>query len=496
MNGHVFLVHQFLERAARDRPDHPFLVEPALGPNAVATYGEVDRGANRVARRLVGRHDLRSGERVAILAPNSREYVEAYYGILKAGAIAVPLSVGATAAEVALLVADCGARLVVAAGRSMKLAAGLDGVQCVTLADAAEESSEPLALTRDSIDLDPCTIAYTSGTTGRPRGATLSHRNLVANIESIVDSLGLSSDDRGLALLPFHYVYGKSVLNMHVAVGATLVLEPRFAYPNVALDTLEEQRCTGLSGVPSTFAILLHRSNLRDRAIPALRYITQAGGGMSPGLTRELLDALPGKSVFVMYGATEAAARLSCLSPSDVTRKLGSIGKPIRNVELRIDAPDGEVGEILARGSNIMLGYWNDPAETALVLADGWYRTGDLGRRDDEGFFYVEGRLKDMLKVGGQRVAAKQLEEAILACEAPAVLEAAVVGVPDEVLGEAPHAYVVFRDQAETDTSELARHLKAVLPHALCPTAIEVMSSLPKNASGKVMKSALRRVTE
>lgn len=358
----------------------------------------------------------------------------------------------------------------------------------------AAESAEPPA-SPPLTDLDVASIVFTSGSTETPLGATLSHLNIVSNTRSIVEYLHLTRAERMLAILPFHYVYGKSLLNTHAAAGATVVIENRFLYPNTALDTLENEECTGLAGVPSTFAILLNRSNLAERELPQLRYVTQAGGPMSPDLTRRLMEALPGRSVVIMYGATEASARLSYLDPEELPRKIGSIGKAIPNVELRVlredgaEAEVGEVGEIVARGSNMMSGYWGNPEATAEVFDEHGYHTGDLARRDEEGFLYVVGRKRDFIKSGAHRISSLEIEHAIL--ELPQIHEVAVIGVPDEILGEKIKGFVVFREGFEADPLALEKTLKKKLAHK-APSEIEVRDDLPKSPAGKIMKQALR----
>lgn len=347
------------------------------------------------------------------------------------------------------------------------------------------------------IDLDVASIVYTSGSTGKPRGAVLSHLNIVSNTRSIVDYLKLTADDRVLAVLPFYYIYGKSLLNTHVFVGGSVVVDNRFLYPNVILQTMREQAVTGFAGVPSTFTILLSRSNLKASKFPDLRYVTQAGGAMAPSVQKEVAEAFAPAQLFIMYGATEASARLSYLDPADLPRKWGSIGKAIANVELFVageDAhplPAGVEGEIVARGSNLMSGYWNHPEETEKVLKNGLYHTGDLGRMDDEGFLYVVGRSKDMIKIGGNRVSAKEIEEALY--EHPAIIEAAVLAVPDEVLGEAPKAFIVIKKGiGQNIVEELPAFLLKHLAVYKIPKLYEIRDSLPKNDSGKILKLKLR----
>jgi long-chain acyl-CoA synthetase len=513
-----FLVHHFLERNAARRPDAPFLIQ---GGEA-RSYARVERGANRVARFLL-QEGIRRGDRVGLLFENSPGYVEAYYGALKAGCVAVPLNTAADASSLQGFLSDCEARALLVGPRLWKplaqVVADLPRLELLVvlrperlgtppawlrvhdaevLESFEDDSSPGLSL----IDLDPASIIYTSGSTGRPRGATLSHLNICTNTRSIVRYLKLTSEDRVLQVLPFFYVFGKSLLNTHAACGGAVVIENRFMFPNVALDTLERERCTGFSGVPSTYAILLNRSNLAERELCHLRYVTQAGGPMSPEHTRRLMKALPSTQIFVMYGATEASARLCYLDPEQLPDKIGSVGKAIPNVEMRIlredgaDADVGEVGELVARGANIMSGYWGDPEATEEVLGPQGYRTGDLGKRDEDGFLYVVGRKRDMIKAGAHRISAREIENVVL--EHPQVHETAVIGVPDELLGEAIQVYVVMReaDPASPDPEgrDLMTFLRTHLPGYKVPSTIMVMDDLPKNSSGKIMKERLREM--
>ena len=507
----AYLIHHFLEAAAAAAPDRDFIIQQ----DGRFTYAEIERAANRLAHKLIGL-GLRKGGRVGLLAKNSNIYVEAYYAILKARGVAVPLNTAANAAQLKDFLADSGARFLIAGpgmerlvskalpilvGVEVLLATNLERIKDVpahmrgvALDEAADQPDSPPEL--GLVDRDIASIIYTSGSTGRPRGATLSHLNVVSNTRSIVSYLELGADDRVLAILPFYYVYGKSLLNTHACVAGTVVIENRFQYPNVALDTLEAEKCTGFSGVPSTFAILLNRSNFAERKLEDLRYVTQAGGAMSATLTRRLMEALPEKRIFVMYGATEASARLSYLPPEELAAGLGSIGRAIPNVELRVVRGDGsetdpgEVGELVARGSNIMQGYWRDADETGRVLDARGYRTGDLARRDERHLLYVVGRKKDMIKSGGHRIAAREIEDAIL--EHTEVHETAVIGVPDEILGERIKAVVVLRSPDGIDARTLTKFIGPRLPSYKIPQIIEFRSTLPKNESGKIMKQVLR----
>ncbi len=521
--GHTKFVHSFLEDSAERHPDKLAL----FATGKWHTYGELNARTNRLAHLLRDR-GLRRGDRVALLIENSTEYVISYYAVLKAGGTTVAMNTENTAEDIAYISRDCGARFFIATSRfaSETLMSALvppaapppepgdtlegvfiwnkpkDGVTAWqgrpidALPDASEGRSEFNPGVR-VIDLDVASIVYTSGSTGKPRGVVLSHLNIVTNTRSIVDYLELTPEDRILVVLPFYYIYGKSLLNTHFFVGGSVVVDNRFLYPNVVLQTMQEQDVTGFAGVPSTYTILLNRSNLKALKFPRLRYVTQAGGAMAPSIQKEVAEAFAPARLFVMYGATEAAARLSYLDPVDLPRKWGSIGKAIANVDLFVADDQGRPlppeckGEIVARGSNLMSGYWRHPEETENVFRHGLYFTGDLGRMDDDGFLYVVGRTKDIIKIGGNRVSAKEIEEALL--EHPGIVEAAIIGVPDEILGEAPKAIIVVKKGAsERLTSELPAFLKNHLAVYKIPKLYEIRGSLPKNESGKILKQKLR----
>lgn len=522
-----YLLHHFLEHRAQAAPEQIACIH---GDEAV-TYGAMERAANRVAHML---RDLgvRRGARVALLLENSSAYIAAYYGILKAGGVTVAMYTTTMARTLSYILNDCDVGVLITQSKHMPLlaeaAAQLPRLRAVISLDAigAAENGPPageqkhettpwpvmtaqmIAQQPDTpppfhlIDQDLASIIYTSGSTGDPRGAMLTHLNIVANTRSIVSYLGLTANDRIMVVLPFAYVYGKSLLNTHFAAGGTVVIDNRFVFPNVVLKTMQEKAATGFAGVPSTYAILLGKSAVRKMAFPALRYLTQAGGAMAPSLIREVMEVFQGKQIFIMYGATEASARLSYLPPSELPRKIGSIGIPIPNVELRLikengeEAALGEAGEIVARGANIMQGYWNQPEETKAALTKHGFHTGDLGRMDEEGFFYVVGRKRDMIKSGANRVSAQEIEETLL--EHPHVLEAAVIGVPDQYLGEAICAHVALKPEQgngrdEKFTEQIIAFCRQRLPEFKVPRRVIVQEKLPKNEAGKVMKEALRQ---
>jgi acyl-CoA synthetase (AMP-forming)/AMP-acid ligase II len=260
---------------------------------------------------------------------------------------------------------------------------------------------------------------------------------------------------------------------------------------------MKKTKVTGFAGVPSTFLILLDRSAVREFEFGSLRYVTQAGGSMAPTIQKKVAEVFAPAKLFVMYGTTEAAPRLSYLEPEMLPLKWGSIGRAIPNVDLFVadksgnKLPPGHAGEIVARGSNIMVGYWNDPAETARVLKNGLYYTGDIGRMDEDGCIYIVGRVKDIVKVGGFRVSPKEIEEALLRIDE--IHEAVVVGVDDPILGEAIKAFIVPRRSADLTQEKVRGRLSTILPLYKQPKHIEFIDSIPKNKSGKILRTELRR---
>lgn len=475
------------------------------------TYGDLSRGANAVTAYL---HEVGAakGDRVLLASDNSFFWVVAYLGTLRAGCICVPLPVTISAGDLEYIRTTTQARVAIAEAGFAATSGRLQDCPLLTDADipptpaarsrrCLEEvlsgSGASSAGPADAGGDDLAALMFTSGSTGRPRGVMVSHANILANTSSIIQYLDLTGEDRMMTVLPFHYCFGASLLHTHLKAGGSLVIEPRFMYPEVFLQRMIDTECTGFAGVPSHFQLLLRRSRLREKKFPHLRHVQQAGGPLPPAFVRELCQALPTTRIFVMYGQTEATARLSYLPPEALGTKLGSIGKGIPGVRLSVlnDAgrpvQPGEVGEIVAEGDNVTHGYWNAPAETAATFRGRKLYTGDLATVDADGFIYIAGRSKDILKCGGQRVSCRQLEEQVLGFDG--LLEAAVVAMPDEILGDAVKLFAVPRDH---DTPELEEHLRLFcrehLPLQLVPKQIVILRALPKNSAGKVLKEALK----
>ncbi len=482
------------------------------------TYRDVREGAEAFAEWLESAGTM-PGDRIALVLPNCVQYVACYLGILKAGRVVVALNPEMATEELEAILDDCRPSVVVLGekgksfGQTLRRLRDRISIPRVILRVAAQSDLRrtlaPHAVDRDdSLERetpiprskklrDLAQIIYTSGTTGRPKGVMLSHKNLVSNCESIIRYLSLKRTDSVLAVLPFFYSYGNSLLITHLAVGGRLVLANQFVFWNRILDLMQQQRVTGFSGVPSTFAMLLFRSDLGSRRFRHLRYLTCAGGGLLPSHVERIREMLPDSELFLMYGQTEATARLSTLMPDELDRKPGSIGRGIPGVTLRVlddlgsDMPPHEVGEIVARGPNLMMGYWNDPEGTRQVLHSEGLRTGDLAYRDEDGYLYIVGRKNDMIKSGAYRISPHEIEDVVLRYED--VAEVAVVGQADEIWGEVPVAFVVAANQSSTiDTDALMECCRRTLPRYKLPKRIHVVEMLPRTASGKIRRAELR----
>ncbi len=501
------LIHHFLEYSAAAYPNKIALVHE----NVRATYAQINTQANQLARWLIDRGS-NPGDRIVLLMDNCQEYVVSYYGALKAGAVVAPLSNDIKPDNLRYLLAELDSKLILSSAKFEKVLQETDlsslGTGALVLKSpnlkwasrpfsvyswdefigTAESANPNLAISESALG----SIIFTSGSTGKPKGVMLSHGNLVANVQSICQYLHLTEKDIQMVVLPFFYVMGKSLLNTHFAVGGTVVINNRFAFPTSVVKQMVEERVTGFSGVPSSFAYLLHHSPLvsyRER-LDSLRYCSQAGGHMCKQIKEELRRALPQHTkIYLMYGATEAGARLSYLEPDRFDDKKESIGKAIPGVTLRVIDEQGravgvgQVGELVASGDNIMQGYWKDPSATAKALRGGWYHTGDQARQDDEGFFYIVGRKDDLLKVGGHRISPIEIEEILM--ESGLFVEATVFGVPDELLGNRLVGFAVPK-KANSEEGSVLSYCLEKLPKYKVPSEIKFVNPLPKNINGKI----------
>lgn len=476
------------------------------------SYGQLCAASADVAKFLLGSGSLK-GDRVLLVAENGFFWVAAYLGILRAGLICVPLSptmsgqeldyvLKITEPQFAFLQSAFGARNAHRFRETNVVTDnGLPRVDGMPARPSLGEVQQTVGSAQCAFPpikgTDLAALMFTSGSTGTPRGVMVSHLNIRANTDSISKYLKLTEKDRIMTVLPFHYCFGTSLLHTHLRVGGSLVLDSRFMYPEAVLQHMLDTQCTGFAGVPSHFQILLRSSSLRRKQFPHLRYVQQAGGHLAPIFLRELQEALPTTQIFVMYGQTEATARLAYLPPEFLDTKTGSIGREIPGSKLLVlnesgeEVKPGEVGEIVAEGDNVTLGYWRAPQETAHCFRNGKLYTGDMATVDEDGFIYVVDRAKDFVKCGGKRIACRQIEDQLLECKE--LLEAAVVAVPDDILGEAVKAFVVPRLSNGNGLRDILNDFcKKHMPPQLVPKEIIRLQALPKNSAGKVLKQNLR----
>lgn len=445
-------------------------------------------------------HDnVGTGKSILLLSTNGVFFVTAYMAIMKSGNICVPLDPKIEAEnlnyikdqskpEFAFLTPDVDKRL------------ELDWCAKILPADLEDKVNG-----QELFDIDPdfdrdktAQIIFTSGSTGMPKGVMLSHKNIVANTQSIIDYLQLTSADRMMVVMPFFYCYGLSLLHTHLRVGGSIVLNNSFIFLGAIINDIKNHKCTGFAGVPSHFQILLRKSDsFVETDFPDLRYVTQAGGKLSTVFIDEFRAAHPGVKFIVMYGQTEATARLSYLPAELYDKKKGSLGKGIPGVELKVVNGEGElvkpgeVGEILAKGDNVMKGYINEPEETAQTLRNGWLYTGDLATVDEDGYIYHSARKKEIIKVGGKRISPKEIEEVILGIHD--VVDCTVEGFSDEILGEAIKASVVVNNLQESSFTEkfVIEHCAKHLAMHKIPHKIEFIERMNLSSSGKKIKGKL-----
>jgi len=472
------------------------------------TYGELGGVISRLGTFLS--ENIKAGDRVVILLDNSIEYIASCYGIWAAGGVVVGLNTALKSDDLRRLILHCGANVVISSTKHRELHRALDGkIKLDKLILVDDDSPLNSAVSWSQIMKSPqpekpsyqyqnnqlAIIIYTSGTTGHPKGVVLSHKNLIANVEAVQQYLSITQKDKIMCVLPFYYSYGNSVLHTHISCGATLVLENSFMYPHKVVERMKEERITAFAGVPSTYYLLLARTKLNEYNLSALRYCTQAGGAMDKHRIQMFTEQLPNVDFIVMYGQTEASARLSYLPASKLSDKLGSVGVPIPGVELSIRDEDGNKvesgvqGEVCARGDVVMQGYWKDDAETLKVKKKGWLYTGDLGFIDRDGYLYLVGRNKEMIKTGAHRISPLEIEELI--SQVPGVTEVAVVGIDDEIMGQVIKACIVADEESGTLLKSVQRLCREKFPLYKVPKEVVFFPELPRTASGKIKKYLL-----
>ena len=479
------------DSAQRD-PDHVAL---RLDDMEVS-YGLLDEGSARLAAVLADR-GLKPGDRVGIMLPNVPYFGVCYYGVLRAGGVVVPMNVLLKRREVAFYLGDSGAELMFAwEGFADDANAGAQeaGADCIVVKPGEFEKLlagvEPRREVVDRAPDDTAVILYTSGTTGTPKGAELTHANLKTNCEITRDMFGIGGDVVTLGALPLFHSFGQPCgMNATLAAGGTLSLIPRFD-PGKALEIIERDKVNLFQGVPTMYSALLHHEGHEKFDTATLELCVSGGSAMPVELMRSFEDAF-GCKILEGYGLSESSPVASFNRP-DRERKPGSIGIPIEGVEMKVvdddgnEVPQGEVGEIVIRGHNVMKGYWNKPDETGDTLIDGWLHTGDIAKIDEDGYFFIVDRKKDLIIRGGYNVYPREIEEVLY--EHPAVREAAVIGVKDDNLGEEVGAAVALKDGEEASAQELRDFVKEQVAAYKYPRRVWFVDDLPKGPTGKILK--------
>jgi amino acid adenylation domain-containing protein len=502
MHGSIPQLHDYLEHSARRVPDKVALV----CQKQRLTYAQIDRRANALAHTLVER-GVDRGDRVIVFGDNTVDTVVAFWAVLKASAVVSIVNPLTKADKLEYYLNDCRAAVLITdehlrgvwqepASRSKWLKSTIVGPGDPVL--QAERDTPPA---RKGIDIDLAAIIYTSGSTGDPKGVMLTHRNMLTAGTSISTYLRNVEDDVILGVLPLAFDYGLYQLIMAFRLGARLVLERSFTFPAQVLKVMVDEGVTGFPGVPTIFAVLAELKNLKDYDFSKIQYVTNTAAALPVKHITMLRDLFPTARIYSMYGLTECK-RCTYLPPEDIDRKPTSVGIAIPNTELWLVDEEGQrvgpnrVGQLVIRGATVMRGYWEKPEATAKKLKPGplpgelVLHTGDFCRLDDEGYLYFVGRMDDIIKSRGEKVAPKEVESVLYNIKG--VRDAAVIGVPDDILGHAVKAFVVLEQGVSFTDKDIQRECQARLENFMVPKFVEIVADLPKTTTGKIKKTDLR----
>jgi long-chain acyl-CoA synthetase len=480
------------------------------------SYGQLQAASNMFAHALL-QAGLERGQKVALMLPNIPQFLVCYYGILKAGGVVVPLNVLLKAPEVAYHLEDSDAVILVAWEGFSEAAAGgfketptcrslvivnapgstaLPSVEGAVAFNAFMAQAKPDPILTQTMPDDTAVILYTSGTTGRPKGAELTHFNMFFNAWCSLKSLGLdySENDTALMALPLFHSFGQScVMNVTIGAGGTLTLIPRFD-PVKAFEIIQRDKVTAFAGVPTMYFYLLNHPDRKKYDLSSLNKCL-SGGSAIPVEVLSAWERETGIKILEGYGLSETSP-VASFNVAFKPTKPGSVGEPIWGVEMKVvdetdqDLPVGQAGELLIRGHCVMKGYLNRPEATAEVMRGGWFHSGDVARMDEDGYFYIVDRVKDLIIRGGFNVYPREIEEVLYAH--PAIAEAAVIGVPDQALGEEVKAVIVLKAGQNLTEQEIKAYCKERIASNKYPRHYQFMAELPKNATGKILKRELK----
>jgi long-chain acyl-CoA synthetase len=464
------------------------------------TYGQLD-GASASLAGLLREHGFEPGDRVGIMLPNIPYFPVCYYGVLRAGGIVVPMNVLLKRREVAFYLKDSGAQLLIAwheFGSDAQDGAAEAGAECLLVKPGEFDQTlgEAPMDTRvaDTADDDTAVILYTSGTTGTPKGAELTHLNLTRNAEGSRNLFGIGNEAIQLGALPLFHSFGQTCgMNATIGGGGTMTLMPRFD-PGTALEIIQRDRVNVFQGVPTMYGAMLHFPGREKFDVSTLALCASGGSAMPVELLRGFEKAF-GCKILEGYGLSETSP-VASFNHVDRERKPGSIGQPIEGVEMKVvdddrnEVAQGEVGEIVIRGYNVMKGYWRRPQDTAETIIDGWLHTGDMGKVDEDGYFYIVDRKKELIIRGGYNVYPREIEEVLY--EHPDVREAAVVGIPHDEYGEEVGAAVALKEGASTSPEELRDYVRQQVAAYKYPRRVWLVDELPKGPTGKILKREIK----
>lgn len=485
-------LHQSFEAIAQQHADK---VAVYWGDESI-TYSVLREQSQSLARHLIGDHGVQPGDRVGLWIQNSPQFITSLFGILSAGAVAIPINTFLKPAEAAYILSDAGAKVLITNADRQPVLGEISvvttGLKVIHVESLPTVPGQTVLVARDTNDL--AVLIYTSGTTGHPKGAMLSHKNLLSNVHSTVQVLDVTADDRMVVVLPMFHSFMLCVgVVLPTLLAMPMVIIRSLHPPKNMLMELIGHKGTILPAVPQFFRMLSAAAS----SIPLPLRLCVSGGAPLPREIQREFNQRMTVPLIEGYGLSEASPVVS-LNPIKGLQKEGSIGRPIPDVEIctvndagEMIAP-GQTGEICVRGANVMLGYWNRPEETATTLREGWLHTGDVGHVDADGYWYITDRKKDMLIVNGINVYPREIEEILY--QFPNVKEAAVVGVPDAKRGEVPLAFISMIDGAILDEQLLQQHLRGKLADYKVPRQVRVLPVLPKNATGKILKTHLRQL--
>jgi long-chain acyl-CoA synthetase len=482
-----------LTRTAAEYPD----VIACKLDDAAFNYGLLDQASARVAAMLKSK-GVAPGDRVGIMLPNVPYFPAIYYGVLRIGGVVVPMNVLLKAREVGFYLSDSGVKILFGWHGFLEAAEqgaqDAGGVEVVSVKPGEIEgmifAHEPDEDVAERAADDTAVILYTSGTTGKPKGAELTHNNLRKNVEVSVGLFDMGAGDTIFAGLPLFHSFGQTcTMNAAIYGGATITLLPRFD-AGKALEIIARDRCTVFEGVPTMYGALLNHPDREDYDVSCLRVCASGGASMPVEVMRGFEDAF-GCKVLEGYGLSETSPVASFNHP-DRERKPGSIGTPISGVQMKVvddngdEVPTGEIGEIVIKGHNVMKGYWNQPEATAEAIKDGWFATGDMAKVDEDGYFFIVDRKKELIIRGGYNVYPREVEEVLY--EHPAIREVAVIGVPHAELGEEVGAAIALKDGMQVDPEEIKAFVKEQVAGYKYPRQIWLVDELPKGPTGKILK--------